>query len=183
MPEDLRPIADLYLVVPAQATEEVQPPMPRPTISRGPRWKNRPEVKILQPGELYATYDLATDQEALAAMAERGMSQPEIDAVIFRSHERNWPEGIDQFDERFPRLDQFKKFKTYLGAKWSDKVLLIVPRGEEQEDARPAATLRRHLLHLLRRGRGGAAEEVGAPSPFAIVQRPVLSGARTPGVR
>lgn len=127
MPEDLRPIADVYLVVGTGATSVVEPPKPRPVISRGPKWKDRPQARIIQPGELYATYDLADDQEALDELARRGMSQPEIDAVIFRSHERNWPEGIDQFEERFPELEQFRKYKAYLGAKWGEKVLLIVP--------------------------------------------------------
>ena len=133
MPEDMRPIADLYFVVPASATEEVKPPMPRPVISKGPRWKNLPEAKIISPGDLYATYDMATDAEGIEALNKRGMSQPEIDAVIFRSQERNWPEGIDQFDERFPKLDQFKKYKAYVGAKWGGKVLLIIPTEKNKK--------------------------------------------------
>lgn len=127
MPEDMRPVADLYLVFPTAATRDVVPAKPRPSISKGPRWKNLPEAKIISPGDLYATFDMAGDQEALDALTKRGMSQPEIDAVVFRCHERNWPEGIDQFDERYPRLEQFKKYKAFVGAKWGDKVLLIVP--------------------------------------------------------
>lgn len=127
MPEDMRPVADLYLVLPTRATRDVASTKPRPAISKGPRWKNLPEARILSPGDLYATFDMANDQEALDALNKRGMSQPEIDAVIFRCHERNWPEGIDQFDERYPRLNEFKKYKAFVGAKWADKVLLIVP--------------------------------------------------------
>ena len=127
MPEEMRPIADLYLVVPATATEEVLPPKPRPVISRGPRWKDLPVATITKPDDLYATYDLADDKEGMEALRLAGMSEPEIGAVVFRSHERNWPEGIDQFDERYPRLLEFKKYKCYRAASWADKVLLIVP--------------------------------------------------------
>lgn len=127
MPEDLRPVADIYVLVPMDATASVLPAATKPAISKGPRWKNLPTAKILQVAELYATPDLGSDQEAIDALTRRGMNQAEIDAVIFRSHERNWPEGIDQFEERQALLPQFKKFKAYVGAQWGDKVLLIIP--------------------------------------------------------
>lgn len=127
MPEDLRSTADIYLVLPQAATVDVLPAAPKPAISKGPRWKNLPEAKILQVSDLYATPDLGSDPEALEALTKRGMNQAEIDAVVFRSHERNWPDGIDRFDERQKLLPQFKKFKAYVGAKWGDKVLLVIP--------------------------------------------------------
>jgi hypothetical protein len=127
MPEDMRPIADLYLVVPAATTQAVLPAATKPAISRGPRWKNLQQVKIITVGDLYATPDLGNDQEANDALLKRGMNQAEIDAVIFRSHERNWPDGISEFTSRQKFLPQFKKYKAYLGAKWGDKVLLIIP--------------------------------------------------------
>lgn len=127
MPEDMRPLADFYLVVPDSALENVKSAEPRPTISRGPRWKNNRPAVILKPDELYATYDLGSDSIGLEALRKRGMSQAEIDAVVFRSHERNWPDGIDSFEERYPRLSDFKKYKCFQGAKWDDKILLIIP--------------------------------------------------------
>ena len=127
MPEDMRPLADFYLVMPEKALQEVAAAKPRPSISRGPNWKNNRTASIIKADDLYATYDLANDSAGLQALAKRGMSQPEIDAVVFRSHERNWPDGIDSFDERYPRIADFAKYKCYLGAKWDDKVLLIVP--------------------------------------------------------
>src|SRR5262249_35194237 len=93
----------------------------------GPQWKHRPQVMILRPDDLYATYDLGSDDVARKALETSGMSQPEIDAVVFRSHERNWPDGIDSFDERAPQLASFKKYKAYVGAEWDDKMVVIVP--------------------------------------------------------
>ena len=78
-------------------------------------------------GVQIATYDLGGDTAVLAEMARDGMSQPEIDAVVFRCHERNWPEGIDSFDRRYPKLKDFKKYKAYEAAHWDDKVLLVIP--------------------------------------------------------
>lgn len=127
MPEEMRPLADFYLVAPERALTAANTGKPRPEISRGPRWKDRPQARILKPDDLYATYDLAHDSTGLAALRQRGMGQPEIDAVVFRSHERNWPDGIDDFENRYPRIQDFRKYKAYLGAAWGDKVLLIVP--------------------------------------------------------
>lgn len=127
MPEGMRPVADFYLALPESKLTAANTGKARPEISRGPRWKDRPTARIIKPDDLYATYDLARDSTGLATLRQRGMSPAEVDAVIFRSHERNWPEGIDGFDKRYPRIQQFKKYKAYLGARWDDKVLLIVP--------------------------------------------------------
>jgi hypothetical protein len=61
------------------------------------------------------------------------MSKAEIAAVVFRSTERNWPDGIDSFEERWPELSLFKKYRAYLGAKWGNKALVIVPVQENQK--------------------------------------------------
>ena len=127
MPEGMRPLGDFYLVLPEQALKNVEVPQRRPMVSRGPQWKKRAKVKIVKPDGLYAAYDLAADSNALHALSRTGMSKPEIDAVIFRSTERNWPEGIDSFEKRYPLLVKFPKYHAYLGARWDDKVLLIVP--------------------------------------------------------
>lgn len=127
MPEVMRPMADFYLVLPERALQKVEKPKPRPAISSGPQWKRRARVEIIKPDDLYATYDLAADSAGLKALAEAGMSRAEIDAVVFRSIERNWPDGIDNFEHRYPLLPKFNKYRAYLGARWDDKVLLIVP--------------------------------------------------------
>ncbi len=127
MPEDMRPLADFYLVLPERAIQNNVSHRARPAISRGPRWKNSAKVKIVKPDDLYAAYDLAADSAGLEALARRGMSVPEIDAVIFRSTERNWPDGMDNFSDRLHLLPKFAKYHAYLGAQWDDKVLLIIP--------------------------------------------------------
>lgn len=127
MPEDMRPIADFYLLLPDTLLKEVNSGRQRPEISPGPRWKDLAPAKILVPEELYGTYDLADDSAGLAALRARGMSQPEIDAVVFRCTDRNWPDGIDSYGKRQTLLPRFTRYKAFLGARWDDKVLLIVP--------------------------------------------------------
>ena len=60
-------------------------------------------------------------------MRSRGLSRSEIDAVVFRSIDRNWPDGIDTFEERQKFVSHFVKYKAYFAARWDDKVLLIIP--------------------------------------------------------
>lgn len=127
MPAGMRPLADFYLILPETALKATGRQKPRPEIGRGPLWKKHPKVKILKPDGLYATYDLASDSMGMKALADAGMSTTEMDAVVFRSVERNWPEGINNFTDRATRLERFKKYHAFLGARWDDKVLVIVP--------------------------------------------------------
>lgn len=127
MPEDLRTQEDMYLVLPEAALETALTDAMRPKPSKGPDYKRMREAKITVPDGVYATYNLGNDTTVLADLASHGLSQPEIDAVIFRSHERNWPEGIDSFERRYPKLKDFKKYKAYEAAHWDDKVLLVIP--------------------------------------------------------
>lgn len=127
MPEDLRSRTDVYMLVRSEGLKVAGTAVQRPAPSRGPSWRSLPAARILTPDALFATYDLSTDSAALAELRRNGLSQPEIEAVIFRSHERNWPEGMDSFNERYPRLAELKGYKARLLAKWDNKVVLVVP--------------------------------------------------------
>lgn len=130
MPWDLCPEQDVYLEVPERALRNLVTAKTAPATSKGPSWAHCAKVRIEDPERVYAAYDIAADSAAVNAMLHAGMSRPEIDAVAFRSVERNWPEGIDSFEKRWPALEVFKKYRAYLGARWGDKALLIVPVEE-----------------------------------------------------
>ncbi len=126
MPDGMRGTQDMYMLVKADAIAHVQQvEVARP--SEGPNWRSMPKARITAPAQVYSTYDLGRDNEAIAVLREQGMSQAEIDAVIFRSHERNWPDGISELGERVPKHEQFKKFQAHIAARWGDKVLLVIP--------------------------------------------------------
>lgn len=128
MPDELRTTSDFYLTVPEHAiATAVLTDADRPKPSKGPSYRNMPKARITRPDGVYATYDLAKDPKALAVLEHKGLSPAEIEAVVFRSMERNWPEGMDSFAERYPRLEHFKKMKTFRAARWDGKVLLVVP--------------------------------------------------------
>ena len=133
LPEGLRPDSDLYMVLPERALRAEAMPRVRPLVSKGPSWQNRAKVRIQKPEAVYAAYNIGADSAAVQAMQRAGMSKAEIDAVAFRSTERNWPDGIDSFEERWPELNLFKKYRAYLGAKWDNKALVIVPVQENQK--------------------------------------------------
>jgi len=134
MPDDMSSAEDLYFVVRGGGVAKVEAVI-RPPASMGPNWERMVPARIVKPESIYATYDLGRDTTALGVLARRGMSQPEIDAVVFRSTERNWPEGIDSFEERYPRLSDFKKYKVHQAARWNDLVLVVIPAAENQKMA------------------------------------------------
>lgn len=142
MPEDLRSREDIFLVLPESALETALTDAQRPKPSKGPDWKRMKEARITAPDGVYATYDLAGDSTVVKALSQRGLSQPEIDAVVFRSHERNWPEGIDSFERRFPKAKDLKRYKAFQAATWDDKVLLVIP---VEMNKRMPYTMRPHL--------------------------------------
>lgn len=127
MPNELRSKQDLYLVFPEEALDLNLTDARRPKPSPGPNWERMKPAKILVPDGVYATYDLASDSLIMQEMVNAGLSSAEIDAVVFRCHERNWPAGIDEFNERYPKLKEFKKYKAFEVAHWEDKVLLAIP--------------------------------------------------------
>jgi hypothetical protein len=126
MPEGFRSSEDIYFLILADGLAEPPPP-PRPKASKGPSWRSMPKARITRPEMVYATYSLGDDPDALKMLEKRGLSQPEIDAVIFRSHERNWPDGIDELDKRRISRKHLKKYKAHMAARWEDKVLLVIP--------------------------------------------------------
>lgn len=136
MSEELRGKSDLYFVMRSSGVVPVEPVVVKPTPSKGPAWNGMPKATIIKPDEVYATYDLSRDSLALAMMAQKGYSLQEIDAVIFRSHERNWPEGIDRFDKRYPNLAAFKRYKAYVAGTWDGKILLVIP-ADANKKAKP----------------------------------------------
>jgi len=127
MPDDLRAKEDFYLVLRAGGIEAVDATALREPPSKGPSWQRLRPARILRPDGVFATYDLGDDADALAALDKQGLSKAEIEAVVFRSHERNWPEGIESFEKRYPKLKLFRKYKAFRLARWGDKVLVVIP--------------------------------------------------------
>lgn len=137
MNEELRARSDLFLFVRQSGWEAVEPEVMVEKPSRGPAWQRMKRAKILKPEEVYSTYDLASDPGAMALMERKGFSKAEMEAVLFRSHERNWPEAISQFETRYPKLAELKRYKAYAAGSWGDKVLVVIPAAENRKVREP----------------------------------------------
>ncbi len=142
MPEDLRSPSDFYLVLRPAGFTILDDNLTKEPPSKGPSWRNLKAARILKPDGVYATFDLGDVPEALDALDKQGLSKAEVEAVVFRSHERNWPDGIDSFEKRYPKLNQLKKYKAFRLARWDDKVLLVIP---SELNKKAAAGLRPYL--------------------------------------
>jgi hypothetical protein len=145
MPEDLRSNEDLFLLVRSSGLSA--PPVVRMPASPGPRWQGRPKARIVRADGLFATYDLSADPDAIAALERVGMSPGEIKAVGFRSHQRNWPPGLEDLERRVARGRDISRFKAYEAARWNGKRLIIVPA--EQNRKLPAALRPFHDIYMV----------------------------------
>jgi hypothetical protein len=137
MNEELRARTDMFLFVRQSGWEVVEPEVVVEKPSKGPAWQRMKRAKILKPEEVYSTYDLAHDPDALELMERKGFSKAEVQAVVFRSHERNWPEAISQFESRYPKLPELKRYKAYAAGTWGDKVLVVIPAAENKKMREP----------------------------------------------
>jgi len=73
------------------------------------------KVTITNPGELFSTYDLGGDLEAVAAIdALTGYTAEQKEEVYKYSNEEEWPEGMKSLDSRTTNREQIKKYKAYL---------------------------------------------------------------------
>ena len=144
MPDDLRPVNDIYLLLDKARLEPTGTGRPPPPFTRGPDHRELRPMRILKPAELYATYRLEYDTEGLDVLKAIGLGQDQIEVVAYRSHERQWPAGIANFDDRYARIKRFRKYRVKELARWDDKVLLVAPAQRNQcrpKAMRPAVDL------------------------------------------
>lgn len=99
-------------------------------IAQADRWNDRPTVSISDPGELFSTYDLSGDAEAMNALKAAGLGSPDIGRVLAGCHERNWPVDINTLEGRGARRDQIAQYRVRRVCTWQDFSLLVVPTGE-----------------------------------------------------
>jgi hypothetical protein len=80
-------------------------------------------LSILDPGELYSTYDFSlSDKEAI--IAEVGAEK--FDAINLACHEDQWPSGISNLDSRNSQSDLMKQYHITLVINLADKSVVEV---------------------------------------------------------
>ena|ERR1044072_2525223 len=73
------------------------------------------KVTITDPGELFSTYHLKEDPDAVAAInAVKGITESEKDDIYKYATEENWPDGMATLQARLDNREEIKKYNAYL---------------------------------------------------------------------
>lgn len=73
------------------------------------------KVTITDPGELFSTYNLEGDDEAVKAINSiKGINASGKEDIYKYSQEENWPAGMATLDGRLSNREEIKKYNAYL---------------------------------------------------------------------
>jgi hypothetical protein len=102
------------------------------TSSSSVTWdlENLSEVKIVNVGRLYSTYNLSTDYDAQSTLKNQAISQAKLDDIIMYSTEKNWPEGINTFADRSGHWEDIARYRVWVVGSFDDKVVLLIPKSK-----------------------------------------------------
>ncbi len=146
LPVEIRPVADLYMVVPKNSYADAAPWPRLPSISElsnGPSCKGRSRVKSLRPADIYGSADLRTD-EAAQALLKEVLNYREVEHVEIRSTEKGWPTTMNSIAERKELVHEIVKYKAYSLGEFNGKMILIIPASKNRKigrRARPVADI------------------------------------------
>jgi hypothetical protein len=90
------------------------------------------QVYITEPGDLYSTFDLNSDENAREVMVGSDiLTEEEFSYLASMSTENSWPSGMATLDKRLASAEQIKDYVTYFvatfGPAGDDYVLVWVP--------------------------------------------------------
>ena len=140
LPIEIRPMADLYLVVPISAYKPGKPLARLPSIEDlviGPSYKGLSRFKLLRPENIYGNADLRSDKDAQMIFANL-MGYRAVDHLELRCNEDGWPTSMNSLEERKRLADDFKKYKAYALTEFNGKMILIVPAEKNKHISRKA---------------------------------------------
>lgn len=104
-------------------------------------------VLITEPGDLYSTFDLQSDENARVVLVGSSiLTEEEFSSLAGLCTENSWPAGISTLDKRLAAAEQIKQYVSYFvttfGPNGDDYVLVWVPLfGNEHmpEDMQPTS--------------------------------------------
>lgn len=82
-------------------------------------------VEIIDPGELYSTYEL--NEGELEMMKVAGLTNYLIDEIKRNHMEDAWPEKLGDLDSRIAEPDKIKTYVVYKVIEFEDKVIVVAP--------------------------------------------------------
>ena len=140
LPVEIRPIADLYMVVRKDSYVDAGPwgRLPNTSeLSNGPSYKGKSRVKLLKPSNIYGSAELRIDDAAQVLLKEL-LSYREVAHIEIRSNEKGWPTGINNIGDRKELAEKLKKYKAYALGEFDGKMILIVPATKNKRIHRRA---------------------------------------------
>lgn len=93
------------------------------------------EVRILNPMELYSTYDLRKDEVAKQLLIDSGeLTEAEYDVLADMTNEKSWPSGINSYSNREGNRPKIKNYKAYMALEYESNgkklIMLYIPKEE-----------------------------------------------------
>lgn len=81
---------------------------------------------IVDPGELYSTYDVRGDDEAVATF-RMAVGEARLDEAITHAHESTWPTAIATLEGRAAVRERITEYRGWCAGPWDDKYVVYVP--------------------------------------------------------
>lgn len=157
---DLRLPYDIYMVYKRSAVNLGQKMKPggassntKPLTSGGTQSNQGRATKITDPGQLYSTYNLESDESGVANWLRNTYGNAAAAEILKRAVESGWPSAISTFSSRSNYREGFRDYVAYhIADIGSDKVLLWIPMNKNGH--MPAACRGEHDIYMVY-GRSG----------------------------
>jgi Skp family chaperone for outer membrane proteins len=88
------------------------------------QFKTKKSAKIIDPGQLYSSYNLSKEEESTI---RKQVGDEALSLIKNACHENKWPTGISAFDDRQKAKEIVKKYKAFIVAEFGDKYVLWIP--------------------------------------------------------
>lgn len=140
MPANMRSDKDFFFIMAAAAIVDASVSAPMDNTVKSDDNADE-EVVILNPMELYSTYNLKGDSAARALIvSDEGLNEDEYMQLCILANEESWPTGLKTFDLRTKWRDEMKKYKAYMAAEFvsNGKPLMLVYIPKKGNEHMPA---------------------------------------------
>lgn len=149
MDASMRPTRDIYFIMELQGAsyegnyQEAKSEEPEDDYSY-PGYEEEESdwmtATIVNPGDLYSTFDLKNDTYAREIMVDSGiLTEEEYDGIVALANEKGWPAGISTLSQRLAAADLIKQYTAYyfmdFGADYEYTLLWIPQEGNEHMPA------------------------------------------------
>ncbi|HXH20355.1 MAG TPA: hypothetical protein VNJ07_14865 [Chitinophagales bacterium] len=109
-------------------------------------------AKILDAGELYSTYEFSEDEKEAI---KKQVKPAEFEKIMSYHTEDNWPDGIDNLDERLDLAEKMQEYNVVIIASLEDIYVLRVTPSKNKH--MPDAMMTSHDFYFVI-GRAGVSK-------------------------